>query len=118
MSYDIYLKDPVSNAVIELDSPHQMKGGTYALGGSTEASLNITYNYSKHYQKVFGDYGIRIIYGKNGAGSIPILESAINQLGDDVSNNYWTPTEGNAKRALVQLLTLAKMRPDGVWDGD
>lgn len=26
--------------------------------------------------------------------------------------------EGNAKRALLQLLTMARMRPDGVWDGD
>ncbi len=27
-------------------------------------------------------------------------------------------TEGNAKRALLQLAALAKMRPDAVWAGD
>lgn len=32
--------------------------------------------------------------------------------------NYWDATEGNAKRALLQLVALAKLRPDGVWDGD
>jgi hypothetical protein len=53
-----------------------------------------------------------------GADSIPILEKAIAQLGDDVDEDYWEPTEGNAKRALSQLLALAKMRPDGVWTGD
>jgi hypothetical protein len=47
-----------------------------------------------------------------------MLQNAINVLGDDVCDNYWEPTEGNAKRALVQLLALAQMRPDGVWAGD
>ena len=58
------------------------------------------------------------VYDKTGLESIPILESAIAQLGDDVDDNYWTATEGNAKRPLVQLLTMTKMRPDGVWKGD
>ena len=39
-------------------------------------------------------------------------------LGDDVSSNYWEPTEGNAKAALLKLIALAEMRPDGIWDGD
>lgn len=118
MSYDIDLKDPVSNEVIQFDSPHQMKGGTYQLGGSTEASLNITYNYGKIYYRVLGEEGIRSIYGKTGLESIDLLNHAIAQLNDDVDNDYWKPTEGNAKRALIQLLTMAKMRPDGIWDGD
>lgn len=118
MSYDISLVDPVSKKVLELDSPHHMRGGTYAVGGTTEASLNVTYNYSKHFYRVMGEGGIRSLYGKSAVDSIPILERAITQLGDDVSVDYWEPTEGNAKRSLIQLLTLAKMRPDGMWDGD
>lgn len=136
MSYDISLLDPVSREVIELDHNHHMRGGTYQVGGSNELSLNITYNYSKHYARVFpvvekGDgsdweqmfgggrgEGIRTLYGKTGAESIPILESAIAQLSDETSKDYWEPTEGNAKKALIQLLTMAKMRPDGIWDGD
>lgn len=27
-------------------------------------------------------------------------------------------TEGNAKRPLLQLAAMARIRPDGVWDGD
>mgnify|MGYP003314597788 CR=1 FL=1 len=27
----------------------------------------------------------------------------------------YMPTEENAKRALIQLLTMARLRPDGVW---
>lgn len=118
MSYDIDLKDPVTGETLQLDAPHQMKGGTYCVGGTTEASLNVTYNYSRHFYRVFGEGGIRSIYGKTGAESIPLLAGAIAQLGDDVDADYWAPTEGNAKRALVQLAALAALRPDGVWDGN
>ena len=44
MSYDIDLLDPVTKKTIELDFPHAMRGGTYAVGGDTRASLNVTYN--------------------------------------------------------------------------
>lgn len=119
MSYDINLCDPISGETIQLDSPHQLRGGTFVLGGTTEAWLNITYNYGKHYCRVLdGEKGIRVIYGMSGADSIPVLQKAIAQLGDDTSSNYWDSTEGNAKAALCGLLALAKLRPDGVWQGD
>lgn len=118
MSYDIDLCDPITKEVLQLESPHQMKGGTYAIGGTCDCSLNITYNYAKHYCKVLGEKGIRIIYGMTGAESIPVLNSAIEQLKDDVAEDYWEATEGNAKASLLQLVALANMRPDGVWNGD
>ena len=118
MSYDIELVDPITKEVITIDSPHFMGGGTYQLGGSKELWLNITWNYSKYYYDIMGEDGIRSIYGKSGAESIPILESAISKLKDDTNDDYWKATEGNAKRPLVQLLAMAKMRPDGIWEGD
>ena len=119
MSYDLSLCDPVTRGVIHFDHSHEMRGGTYALGGTTEAALNITYNYASHYRRVFGsEEGIRSLYDKTGAESIPVLRAAIDKLGNDVSDNYWEPTEGNAKLALLQLLAMAQMRPDGVWEGD
>lgn len=119
MSYDLSLTHPVTGDDLVLDSPHQMKGGTFAIGGTTDASLNITYNYAKFYYNVLDeDLGIRVLYGKTGAQSIPILQKGIAALGDDVDENYWKDTEGNAKAALIQVLALAEMRPDGVWKGD
>jgi len=118
MSYDISLCDPVTGEIIELEEPHHMRGGTFAVGGTKEAHLNITYNYSQHYSRTIGEKGIRTIYGMSGAQSIPILRNAAILLADDVAKNYWTPTEGSAKRALFQLVALAEMRPDGVWNGD
>ena len=119
MSYDISLNDPVTKEVIQFDSPHQIVGGTYALGGTKEAWLNITYNYSIFYYKVINKKdGIRYLYGKTGAEAIPILEKAIKKLKDDVNPDYWEATQGNAKQALYGLLAFAKMRPDGIFDGD
>lgn len=119
MSYDIELLDPVTREVIVLDEPHMMRGGTYAVGGTREMWLNVTYNYAPLYGRAFGDErGVRTIYGMTGAESIPVLESAAASLGDDVTERYWDATEGNAKRPLLQLAAMARMRPDGVWDGD
>lgn len=118
MSYDIDLCDPVSGDVLQGET-HQIKGGTYCLGGSTELHLNVTYNYVHHFRKALdSEKGIRVIYGMTGAESIPVLKKAISSLADDVSDDYWEATEGNARRALCGLLAFATMRPDGVWNGD
>ena len=120
MSYDIRLCDPVTMNSIQLDEPHQMRGGTYALGGTTELWLNITYNYGRIYYRsdVFGEKVIRSIYGKTGAESILILENAVLALSDECDSDYWKATEGNGKKPLLQLIAMARMRPDGVWSGD
>lgn len=121
MSYDISLCGPVTHETLEVDDTHFVAGGTRSIGGTKELWLNITYNYGKYFRRddVLGSKGIRSIYGKTGAESIPMLEKAISALGDDVDeSDYWNATEGNAKRALYGLLAFAKMRPDGVWDGD
>lgn len=118
MSYDISLVDPVTKETLLLDNIHDIRGGTYAQGGTKEAWLNITYNYGKHFYRVMGEGGIRSIYGLTGAESIPILKEAISKLGDEVDPDYWKATEGNAKKALHGLLALAQLRPDGIWQGD
>lgn len=118
MSYDISLCDPVTGDTLHLDSAHRMEGGTHVMGGTTECWLNITWNYAKFYYRVFGEKGIRTIYGMTGASSVPVLRAAAENLGDDTDPDYWAATEGNAKRPLFQLIALAEMRPDGVWRGD
>ncbi|MBO6269175.1 MAG: hypothetical protein J6N19_08565 [Clostridium sp.] len=192
MSYDISLKDPATKKTIELNEPHFMQGGTYAMGGTKELWLNITYNYSHYYYEatdkdprfahdevscyysdgtkgpIETEYGIRGIYGKTGAESIPMLEDMIRRItekyqkdgewietertkarwydenGNEVedpfhmilqgknvtkeeytvmvsegdTDDYWEATAVNAIKPLHQLIAMAKMRPDGVWDGD
>ena len=96
MSYDINLTDPVTHEVIELSEPHFMRGGTYAVGGTTDMWLNVTYNYAKFYYRddVLGEDGIRTIYGMTGAESIPVLEKAIAAtLGTGTCRNDCTNSE-------------------------
>lgn len=112
MSYDLYFCDPVSREVIELNDAHFMRGGTYAVGGSKELHFNITYNYASNYAK--HSFSIRNLVDKTALEAIPELERVIALLGNDVSDDYWEATDGNAKRALISLLTMAKMRPDAV----
>lgn len=126
MSYDIDLIDPITWQVIEIADAHFMRGGTYQLGGSTELSLNMTYNYAEILHKVLQPKstpsefksGIRSLYGLMALEAAPILENAINELKDDVSDDYWEPTEDNVKKALTHLLTMCKMRPDAIVRGD
>ena len=118
MSYDIELRDPVTREVLMFDAPHLMTGGTYAVGGTREAGLNVTCNYGDIYRRVLGEGGIRSIYGMTGAESVPVLDEAASKLSDDATDDYWEATEGNAKRPLLKLAAMARMRPDGIWDGD
>lgn len=126
MSYDINLLDPITKKVIEINDAHFLRGRTYKIGGSTELSLNMTYNYSKFLHKVIQpkstpskyETGIRLLYRMTALEAIPILKIAISKLKDDFDEDYWSPTEGNTKRALNNLLTMCKMRPDAIINGD
>jgi len=119
MSYDIYLTDPITGETIQLDEPHCFKGGTYAVGGTNEAWINITYNYGRYYHKYIDkEKGIRWLYGKVATICIPVLERAIRELGTKQSKDYWKSTRGNAGAALIALLEFAKARPDGIFWGD
>lgn len=118
MSYDIYLIDKDTKETVEFNEKQFFMGGTYQAGGTREAWLNVTYNYGKHFRKVLGEEGIRTIYGMTGAESRPILLAAIGLLNDDENPDYWEPTEGNARKALINLWQLANAAPEGIWDGD
>lgn len=118
MSYDIRLKNATSAETLHAESIHGINGGTQVLGGTAELWLNVTYNYAPIFYLVMGDKGIRTIYGMTGAASLPVLAHAIALLTPGTDPDYWKPTDGNARAALVGLLQFALMQPEGVWDGD
>lgn len=102
-----------------LDEKHQISGGTYAMGGTTDPWLNITYNYSKWFVKYLGEGGIRSLYGKQAKEVAEILIKTIPKMKTDVDRDYWAATEGNARKALSDLLSLTLLVPqDAVLDGD
>jgi hypothetical protein len=122
MSYDISLVKRGTNEPVHFTSRHQITGGTYAVGGTTEAWLNVTYNYAPFFYKHLGENGIRSIYGKTPAESVRMLNAAIQRMQGEPSADYWAATEGNARAALVNLLVIASKAVaeniDCEWSGD
>ncbi|MDE7357826.1 MAG: hypothetical protein K2N39_00060, partial [Lachnospiraceae bacterium] len=70
-----------------------------------------------------------IFFDENGRAAEPVV-SAINgiklirseevefEVSEGDISDYWLATAANAISPLYQLIALAKMRPDCIWDGD
>jgi len=99
MSWWIYLEDENGNT-IDTDILHS-EGGTYQFGGTTSAELNVTYNYSKHFD-------FKLLNELAAGDAVKTLKDIANKLKDDVDENYWNATEGNVKNAITTLLDFAK----------
>lgn len=118
MSYDLGLYQDGDQ-----DRPVQVQlhteGGTYAMNGTTDAELNITYNYSSFfYEHIDQEKGLRWLYGRKAKDCIDRLAKACEALGVEQSQDYWESTPGNAGHALYILLEWAKQHPEGVFNGD
>jgi len=122
MSYWVSINDKNGNA---LPVAAHEEGGTYVMGGSSEAKLNITYNYADQFSKVNLDFGEGRTEGRNGATSVhgkragdlkPQLRYAVRTLGTKRDTNYWNSTPGNAGYALSILLAWAEQHPDGIFE--
>jgi len=121
MSYDVEFIDEETEEVVQADKPHYIHGGTYAVGGTLALHLNITYNYGEHFRAVLGPKGIRSLYGMPAAEVITALDLAAEVLddGEGEDPDYWKPTAGNARKALLDLAALARMAPpNAVLRGD
>jgi hypothetical protein len=115
MSWWVSITDPETDQYMVVEP--FTEGGTYVLGGSYDADLNITYNYSSHYYRVLGlEDGLRGLDGKDVAFALPILEKGVEALEEDYADDYWEPTEGNARRALVTLVQWCKQAVDAGKD--
>ena len=112
MSWDV---DIIKDDIIQIVDNH-WDGGTYVVRGTTDASLNVTYNYSSNYYKYLDiDMGLRWLDGKRTSECISRLKVAVDALGIERSDNYWENTSGNAGYALSILLKWAKLHPDAAF---
>ena len=109
MSYDICVVGSKGSPI-----RHDVKGGTYALGGSCSLETNVTFNYYNAFVKAFNnEEGIKVLNGMKCMDAIPVIVEAMRRLGDDETSNYWDATEGNAKRALEGVLRIVSLGYDG-----
>jgi len=112
MSYWVTLKDAETRRNLLTD--HHAEGGTYAIGGTGQCELNVTYNYGGAHTHLAED-GLRWLDGKRAFRTRNRLEIAVKFLGTERDDDYWKPTNGNAGYALSILLKWAKEHPQGVW---
>jgi hypothetical protein len=104
MSYDIMLWDTERAEIVRV-ARHE-EGGTYVQGGTTEASLNVTYNYSRYYYKhLDAERGIRWLYDETGAACIDRLERAIAAIEADEE------TEREERERIAENRRRARAEP-------
>lgn len=108
MSWDIHVVNSKDKSYVCLKSKHYIKGGTFAIGGTDMAWLNITYNYSDFYYRLWPISGIRTLYGIPLRNAVEMLKAGISKLRGRPCENYWEPTSGNAKAALKSLLAICE----------
>ena len=106
MSWWIYLQD--SNTGENVEVPPHKEGGTFALGGTREGEINVTYNYGKW-------FAFRELNKMQASETIPRLKQAMEELGIDTDRDYWKPTKGNVGYTCGILLRWAEMNPEAVW---
>ena len=112
MSYDIAIVDE-EDTVLRGSKVHKIAGGTYEMGGSYQAWLNITYNYSQFYYQIWPEGLIDKFNGMNSKDAIAYLLGAIKILGTKTTQDYWEATPGNAGKALQDLVKLIQLFPEG-----
>ena len=109
MGYSIRIKRADGGDAV-LPEKHDIAGGTYAVGGTKDAWLYVTYNYAGTFHRVIGGEGLRSLDGGSVKDLLPVLEKAISALGDAQPDaDYWKATDGNAKKALVNLKAIADL---------
>ncbi len=111
MSFWVHLENEEGESV---EVPTFREGGTQQIGGSNQAELNITYNYSQFYfDKLDSEQGLRWLDGKLAEEVLPRLVVAASKLYEQGPRDpdYWKATPGNAAFALGILCGWAIMNP-------
>ena len=111
MSYWVYLQDEGKSVTV---SNHK-EGGTHAVSGTTQAELNITYNYGSFYRDHLHKDGLKGLHDKKAKDCVNALACAVSVLGTERDDDYWANTPGNAGYALSILLEWARIHPEAVF---
>jgi hypothetical protein len=113
MGWDVHLELP-DGTTARVES-HQ-EGSTIAIGGSDEADMCVTYNYSPIYYEKFGQSLPDYLKDKRARNTIKFLEKGLKKFTTtDPTGSYWDKNEGNAGHMVVVLLAWARSNPDAIW---
>ena len=96
-------------------------GSTICIDGTDSLSTNITYNYAPFFEKVFGEKGIRSIYGISFSEAVHKLQyaeqifSSVDKTDTEWVIKYKEPTE-EEKARFERILHCKWERPSGYWE--
>lgn len=119
MSWDISIVDPKTGETLKANIVHGLRGGTYAIEGTDELTLNVTYNYSNIWvdpnNETVGEI-LKNLDGKEVKRTIGTLGITYMNLEGPASEDYWEACPGNARRAIADLIELAQFaEEDSIW---
>ena len=107
MSYSIAIKRGKETLTLP-DS--QTEGGTYAIGGSDLAEMDVTYNYSKVFRLANLD-------GLTVNDALVVLAHKVAELGVQQDADYWAVKPGNVGHAclvvMLWCIEAIKQQPEG-----
>jgi hypothetical protein len=114
MGYWIYLEDDNGDPV---SVDRFSEGGVVEMGGSTEAMISVTTNYTIHYAPLYGSNLRGLLDGKKAVDTISDLDHGVTVLFPEnyQGEDYWESTPANAGRIVMILLNWAKQHPNATW---
>ena len=114
MGWWVYLQNETGeNVEVEIHAD----GGTYAVGGTDSAELNITYNYQYFFQCAHPrteDFRTAL-HGMVAKDIAADLAAIVKELGTDRNADYWAPHPGNVGHMVSILLAWAKQHPNATF---
>ena len=115
MSYCVKLQE--NNKTVELNCSVVDSGINLDLNGSMFlAETDITFNLCEYFKQVFGEEGLRYLYGKKAKDCIDLLNFGVLLFGSKKEGkDIWARTAGNAGYFLNELLKWAKEYPEAIF---
>lgn len=96
---------------------HQ-EGSTYAVGGTTDASIAITYNYGDQYRRAYTELGLpydgmcKMFEDRLARDCVEEFRAVVSHLGTERdTDDYWESSPGNAGYALFVVLSWCALYP-------
>ena len=93
--------------------------GTCArIRGKERQLAHISYpcSYDARFREVWDGVGLaQVLDGRRASAVAPFIERAVAELDGERNGDFWDPTAGNARHALVGLLDWSERCPDAVF---
>lgn len=110
MGWSIYITDK-NGETVRLKSPHKISGSDFAVGGTQDLWMTLTFNYSRYYYQIWPCGGLCFLHGLSVKNAMRTLLEGMLLLKGEQCGDYWHASEGNARAGLLSILSLCALSP-------